>query len=175
MSDQKHILQTSHKFIRDFDYTYSTLNIYDNAYDLFKTFFLSENKDILGHIYCPKINLQQIILDWNCHKLYGHLSKVCSLRSICSSKERVNVCLAWQPWGKNFLAVFFLLLTKTITASARRTAHWMQKYKDENDVIQRKVQDLPNWQLKNSAFNSSSLLHIFHFQCITICVRNSTE
>ena len=95
MSDQKHILQTSHKFIRDFDYTYSTLNMSDNAYDkIFKTFFLTENKDILGLIYCPKINLQQIILDWNCHKLYGHLSKVCSLRSICSSKERVNVCLA---------------------------------------------------------------------------------
>ena len=94
MSDQKHILQTSHKFIRDFDYTYSTLNMSDNAYDIFMTFFLTENKDILGHIYCPKINLQQIILDWNCHKVYGHLSKVCSLRSICSSKERVNVCLA---------------------------------------------------------------------------------
>ena len=98
MSDQKHILQTSHKFIRDFDYTYSTLNMSDNSYDRFtrniQDIFLTENKDILGHIYCPKINLQQIILDWNCHKLYGHLSKVCSLRSICSSKERVNVCLA---------------------------------------------------------------------------------
>ena len=100
MSDQKHILQTSHKFIRDFDYTYSTLNqcstmiyIVDLQGNIL-AFFLTENKDILGHTYCPKINLQQIILDWNCHKLYGHLSKVCSLRSICSSKERVNVCLA---------------------------------------------------------------------------------
>ena len=144
--------------------------------EIFKTFFLTENKDILGHIYCPKINLQQIILDWNCHKLYGHLSKVCSLRSICSSKERVNVYVLLDSLEvENFPALFFLFLTKTITPTAQRTAHWMQKYKDENDVIQRKVQDLPNWQLKNSAFNSSSLLHIFHFQCTTICVRNSTE
>ena len=37
MSDQKHILQASHKFIRDFDYTYSTLNMCNNAYDILHT------------------------------------------------------------------------------------------------------------------------------------------
>ena len=123
MSDQKHILQTSHKFIRDFDYTYSTLNMC-NIHTIILAIFLTENKDILGHIYCPKINLQQIILDWNCHKLYGHLSKVCSLRSICSSKERVNVYVLLDSLEvENFPALFFLFLTKTITPTAQRTAH----------------------------------------------------
>ena len=123
MSDQKHILQTSHKFIRDFDYTYSTLNMC-NIHTLYSSLLLTENKDILGHIYCPKINLQQIILDWNCHKLYGHLSKVCSLRSICSSKERVNVYVLLDSLEvENFPALFFLFLTKTITPTAQRTAH----------------------------------------------------
>ena len=92
--------------------------------EIFKTFYLTENKDILGHTYCPKINLKQIILDWNCHKLYGHLSKVCSLRSICSSKERVNVYVLLDSLEvENFPALFFLFLTKTITPTAQRTAH----------------------------------------------------